>query len=772
MLSPALIVSLPFIAALLTPALFRAIGSRARFVLALVPLTVFLWSAAALVEVGASGSYVASFDWVPSLSVQFDFLVDGLSLLFALLISGIGVLIVIYGGSYLAANQYLARFYVILFVFMGAMLGTVLSDNIVLLFVFWELTSLASYLLIGFKHTSLTARKSALQALLVTGSGGLVMLFGLVLLGEAAGSYQLSEIFARKELVLASPHLVAMIALLLIGAFTKSAQFPFHFWLPNAMEAPTPVSAYLHSATMVKAGIFLIARLNPIFAGVALWGTSIAVVGFITFLTGALLALRRLDLKQILAYTTVSSLGIIVFLIGVGTHTSMIAAFVFLVAHACYKGSLFMIAGIIDYQAGSRDIRDLGGLMKLMPITGAIALLAWFSMIGVPPLSGFLAKELFYEAFHLSSDFASIALLSAAFLGMAALIGAASTLVLLPLFRAAMKTERKITDPPWEMWMPPAVLSVAGLLGGVLALQLGQSVIGPVILAVTESSEPVLLKLWHGFNVVLLLSVLTLVVGFVIFAIVKLFQESKQLSWLEKYGPEGVYDKLYSGLVGFASFQTRVIQNGYMRNYLLVIIFFTSALLGVALFHEALFPRLLEMPLKVIWHEALLGVIVLVGCLSLIHSKSRLGAVASLGVVGYGSALFFIFFSAPDLAMTQFAIETLTVILFIFVLYRLPNFSSLSSRLVRMRDAVVAISFGSLMTLLVLFILTYPMEPRVTPFFAENSYLLAKGRNVVNVILVDFRALDTLGEIVVIAVAAIGVHALLRLRVATGKENK
>jgi len=772
MLSPAMMVALPFLTAIFVPYLFKLIGERARFIVVIVPVLVFVWGLQELQTLSSAGSYVSAVNWVPSLSVQLYFLVDGLSLLFTLLISGIGILIVIYGGSYLAGNPYLARFYLVLLVFMGAMLGTVLSDNLILLFIFWELTSLSSYLLIGFKHGSQTARKAALQALLVTGSGGLLMLFGLVLLGEGAGTYQLSEIFENRHLVLDSPHLSAMIILLLLGAFTKSAQFPFHFWLPNAMEAPTPVSAYLHSATMVKAGIFLIARLTPIFAGVALWTNAVTVVGFITFLVGAFLSLRRFDLKQILAYTTVSSLGIIVFLLGIGTDTAVIAAFVFLVAHACYKGALFMIAGIIDYQAGSRDVRDLGGLLKLMPITAGVAILAWLSMIGIPPLAGFIAKELFYEVFELSPTFLAISTLALAFLGMAALIAAASTLVLLPLFRRDVQYDRRISDPRFEMWLPPAVLAVAGLFGGILAFQVGQGLIYPAVLAVAGSTVPVSLKLWHGFNLILLISFLTLLLGLGIFTIVRKVQDSNRLLSLESYGPEAIYDMLYNGLIKFAALQTRVIQSGYMRNYLLIIIFFAISLISVALFHKGLIPTLMSLPPKIVWHEALLGVVVLVGCLTLINSKSRLGAVAALGVVGYGTALFFIFFSAPDLAMTQFAIETLAVILFIFVLYRLPNFSSLSSRLVRIRDATVAISFGSLMALLVLFILSYPLEQRVTPYFAENSYLLAKGRNVVNVILVDFRALDTLGEIVVIAVAAIGVHALLRLRVATGRDDK
>ena len=768
MLEPDLIVLLPFATAVLVPLLFKLFGASARFMVALTPTVVFLW---ALLEVQHfTEPYVVERTWVPSLSIQFSFLVDGLSLLFTLLISGIGILVVIYGGGYLKNHPHLSRFFLLLLVFMGAMLGIVLSDNLILLFIFWELTSLSSYLLIGFKHNSFSARKSALQALLVTGIGGLFMLFGLVMLGEIAGGYQFSAIVQSRDLILESANLNIVILLLLLGAFTKSAQFPFHFWLPNAMEAPTPVSAYLHSATMVKAGIFLIARLNPIFLGVVAWSTSIVVVGFITFIVGAYLSLRRYDLKQILAYTTVSSLGIIVLLLGIGTSTATRAAFVFLLAHACYKGALFMIAGIMDLQTGSRDVRDLRGLFCVMPITGAMALLAWCSMIGLPPFFGFVAKEAFYEAFDFSMNLQAVLTISLAFLGMAALIAAASVLVLKPLFRGVMKFSKPITDPSIELLLGPAVLALGGLFSGLFIFQLGETLIVP---ASTVAYQPYVgspMKLWHGFNLILAISLSTLVIGFGIFYFSRSIQDSSRLFFFERFGPEAIYQYLLNSFIRLAAFQTRLIQSGYMRNYLLIIIFFTSVLIGISLFTEAFFSILLSTPVTIVWHEALLGAVILVGCLTLINSKSRLGAVAALGVVGYGSALFFIFFSAPDLAMTQFAIETLAVILFIFVLYRLPNFSNISSRLIRIRDGIVAVSFGSLMAMLVLFILSYPLERRVTPYFLENSYVLAKGRNVVNVILVDFRALDTLGEIVVIAVAAIGVHSLLRLRIKSGEK--
>ncbi|HVK92330.1 MAG TPA: proton-conducting transporter membrane subunit, partial [Mycoplana sp.] len=389
---------LPFLGALVAPVLTRFLGHRAAWPLALVPAAIFLHFSGFLPEVGRGEVVTGGFAWVPSYNVSFSWLIDGLSLVFLLLISGIGTLIVLYSGGYLKGHPHQGRFFSFMLMFMGAMLGLVASDSFLMLFVFWELTSITSFLLIGFDHAREAARRAALQALVVTGGGGLLLLAGLLVLWNVTGVTQLSLLLTFGEEVRASPFYLATLLLVLGGAFTKSAQFPFHFWLPNAMEAPTPVSAYLHSATMVKAGVYLLMRLNPVLGGTAPWETILSAFGGLTLLVGAVLAIRQTDLKLMLAYTTVASLGLLVMLTGLGSEHAAAAAALYLVAHSLFKGALFMVAGVLDHETGTRHITRLGGLGRVMPVTFAAAVLAALSMGGLPPFFGFLAKEEVYAA--------------------------------------------------------------------------------------------------------------------------------------------------------------------------------------------------------------------------------------------------------------------------------------------------------------------------------------------------------------------------------------
>jgi len=758
-----------FIASPLAPVVHGATKKYASYILATVPGALFLYFLTFLGSVSAGEVTRTSLPWLGSLGVNLSLYVDGLSLLFSLLITGIGTLIIIYAGSYLKGRKHLGRLYAFLLLFMGSMLGVVLSDNMIALFVFWELTSLSSYLLIGFNHRSLDSRKAALQALLVTGAGGLVLLFGLIMLGQLSGTYELSEL---REYT--GPLTTTLVVLILAGAFTKSAQFPFHFWLPNAMEAPTPVSAYLHSATMVKAGIYLIARFTPVFEGMYSWHMLVTVAGLLTMLIGAYLSLKQSDLKKILAYTTVSSLGIIVFLLGLGTPEAITAACIYLVAHALYKGALFMVAGTIDHETGTREVTALAGLKKVMPFTGIAALLAGLSMAGLPPFAGFVGKEILYQAVF---DFpvSPYILVTLCIAANAALTAAVLVVVAGPFWGPVVRAPKTPHEAPAPLWAGAALLGLLGLASAVLLVPLARYIIGPMASSIAGIDVPVKLVLWHGFGAPLLFSIITILLGVAIFLVSKPIRESKLFSLLDDLGPERWYAWSLAGLINFSRLQTRLIQSGYLRHYLLVIILSTILLIGYLLAVDiysgvnpmaGIFSRIQAAYI----HEIILSFIVIAGVLTVINSKSRLGAVAALGVVGYGMALIFILFAAPDLAMTQFSIETLSVILFIFVLYKLPSFSNFSTRFVRARDLTVATAFGALMASLVLIVTKEPLEPMLAPFFAENSYVLAHGRNVVNVILVDFRALDTLGEIVVIAVAAIGVHALLRLRI-TKEEN-
>jgi multicomponent Na+:H+ antiporter subunit A len=758
----------PFLAALAAPRVVRAARGAAGWVLAALPLGLTVYFARLAAPVVAGETLRESIPWMPSLGVHFSFYLDGLSLLFALLIAGIGLFVALYAGSYLAGHAHLGRFYVSLLLFMGSMFGLVLADNVVTLFVFWELTSLASYLLIGFDHHRDEARRAALQALLVTGLGGLALLAGLLLLGLVGGGMELSALLNQGAVVREHPLYLPILLLVLVGAFTKSAQFPFHFWLPSAMEAPTPVSAYLHSATMVKAGVYLLARLAPVLGRTETWHYLVTSAGAVTMLLGAFLALTRNDLKQILAYTTVSSLGTLVLLIGLDTTPSIQAAVVFLLVHALYKGALFLIAGAIDHETGVRDLTLLGGLRRAMPVTAAAATLAALSMAGLPPMLGFIGKELLYEA-KLQAPRLAPLIAGAGVLANVLLAALAGFLGVLPFFGARKETPRRPHEAPLAMWLGPAVLGGLGLVIGLFPETVATPLVSSGVAAGRAEATQIKLALWHGLNPVLLLSVLTIAGGAGVF----LARGSVRAACAAaepalRWGPAAWYDWALNGVNALARRQTRLLQSGYLRYYLLTIMGATVGLAGATLVRRTGWPDLAGWR-DVRFYEFALAALILAAAVVAVRSYSRLAAIASLGVVGYGVALIYILFGAPDLAMTQFLVETLTVILFVFVFYHLPRFASLSSPGARARDVVVALAAGGLMTLLVLAALSAPMVPHVSTFFAENAVPRAHGRNIVNVILVDFRALDTLGEITVLAVAGVGVYALLKLRPEKGE---
>ncbi len=760
-----------FALAAAAPWLHRLTRAATGWIIALLPFGLTAYFAAFYRQLGGDGVVAISHPWVPSLGVSFSFYVDGLSLLFAVLISGIGGLVIMYAGGYLAGHPQLGRFYSLILAFMASMLGLVLAGNVITLFVFWELTSLSSYLLIGFEHQRPEARAAALQALLVTGAGGLALLAGLLLLGQAGGSYELPVLLSQGETIRSQPLFLPMLLLILVGAFTKSAQVPFHFWLPNAMEAPTPVSAYLHSATMVKAGVYLLARFSPIFGPTDAWHYLVTLAGTTTMLAGALVAFWQTDLKRILAYSTLSALGALVMLMGLDTALSVKAGIVFLVAHALYKGALFQVAGTIDHETGTRDTKLLGGLAKAMPITAVAAGLAALSMAGLPPLLGFINKELLYEA-NIQAPRAALVITVAGVASNVLLVALAGIVGIRPFFARKKATPKEPHEAPVSLWLGPVVLAALGLIIGLFPETVATVFLSPAVSAVRGEPTVVELKLWHGLNPVLLLSVVTLALGVGLYAARDLLHRGvaqlgptarSALAFLGRWGPEGWYGLSIKGLNAVARAQTRVLQSGYLRYYLMIIIATTVGLAGYTLIGSGL-PRRPDGGGQVRIYEWLEAGVILLAALAAVLSPSRLAAVAALGVVGYNIALIYVLFGAPDLAMTQFALETLTVILFVLVLYRLPRFATLSSRGTRVRDALIALTAGGLMTILVLAVTAVPLESRLTPWFAANSLPLAYGRNLVNVILVDFRGLDTLGEITVLAAAAIGVYALLKLR--------
>jgi multicomponent Na+:H+ antiporter subunit A len=757
-----------FVLAIFAPAIHRLARGAAGWILALLPLAIAADLARRIGAVEAGEVFTHQLPWIPSLGVQLSFRLDGLSLLFALLISGIGALILIYAGGYLAGHPLQGRIYCYLLLFMGSMLGVVLADNVITLFVFWELTSLTSYLLIGFDHDREKARWAALQALLVTGAGGLVLLAGLILLGQVGGSLELSELLERGGVVRSHSLYLPILLLVLGGAFTKSAQFPFHFWLPNAMEAPTPVSAYLHAATMVKAGIYLLARLSPVLGGTEVWHYTVAGAGATTMLLGAVMAISQTEYKRVLAYSTVSALGTLTLLLGLDTVLSTQAAVVFLLVHAMYKGALFLIAGEVDHETGERDLTRLGGLQAAMPITAAAALLAALSMAGLPPLLGFISKELLYEA-KLQAPQAAALVTGAGVLANILMVALAGIVGLQPFFGRRQETPKFPHEAPVALWLGPAVLAMLGLFTGLFPGYFAEPLVLAAIGAMHPEPSVVKLALWHGLNPVLALSVATVAAGVgVFFARKRLRQAMAALDAAIPFGPARGYDQTLAGMLGLAGLQTRLLQSGYLRYYLLLIIGATIGLAGGAFFLRSELIGAGKIS-DVRFYEGALALLILLGAYAAVRSQSRLGAVAALGVVGYGVALFYVLYGAPDLAMTQFLVETLLVVLFVLVLHHLPRFAALSPQPARVRDVIFSVAAGALMTLMVLAAQTAEHTRHLSRYFAESSLPLAHGRNVVNVILVDFRGLDTMGEITVLGVAGVGVYALLKLRAREGR---
>lgn len=753
-----------FLLAFAVPALRRLVGQRIGWLLALLPASLTVYFASLIPSISDGQTLLLKNQWMPGLGISLDFMVDGLSLVFALLISGIGTFILIYAGSYLKGHRDLGRFYVIMLSFMASMLGLVLSDNLIAFFVFWELTSITSYMLIGFNHEDEEARRCALQGLFITAGGGLVLMAGLILLGFITGSYSFTEILASDLQIHEHGFYTAATVCILIGAFTKSAQVPFHFWLPNAMAAPTPVSAYLHSATMVKAGIYLMARLNPSMGGDALWSSSLMLFGAATMLTGAYLAFSSTGIKKVLAYSTVMALGTLTMLIGVGTELAITAFICFLLAHSLYKGSLFMLAGALDHETGTKDITKMGGLRQSMPLTAAITCLAALSLAGLPPLFGFVAKELMLDSL-LKAPLWSTGLLVMAVASAILVVAVAGLVAIKPFFGEVRRTPKQPHEAPFAMLVGPAVLSLLALIFGVVPFVPASVVLDSAVSNVYGSSVQTALALWHGVNVPLMLSGASLLIGSLLFY--KWGRLQPNLYAINtagsRVGPEAGYFRFMLGITQVADWQTRLLQNGVLGIYLLILVLVTFGLTGYTLLTRHGFELDFDFS-DGYFYEFGIALLLVASTLFACATKSRLGSVASVGVTGFGVALTFIHFSAPDLGITQLLVETLTVILLVLVLFKLPSFVNLSSPWERYRDLAVAVFAGIVMTQLILAAMDIRYFDSISSYYIENSSELAYGKNIVNVILVDFRQLDTLGEIFVLGLAAIGVYSMIKLR--------
>lgn len=753
---------LPFAAALAAPTLLRRIGPGAIWLLAFAPAALFLHFLR-LALAGADGLVTTGgFDWAPSLGLRLSWYLDGLSLTFALMITGIGALIVLYSGGYMKGHRHQGRFVAFILMFMGAMQGLVLSDSFLMLFVFWELTSITSFLLIGFDHEKAASRRAALQALVVTGLGGLSLLAGLLVVWRITGVAELSAL-GGGELLRASPLYAAALLLVLGGAFTKSAQFPFHFWLPNAMQAPTPVSAYLHSATMVKAGVYLVMRLNPSMGGTALWETILPVAGGITLVIGAVLAIRQTDLKLMLAYTTFASLGLLVMMTGIGSDKAVEAAALYLVAHSMFKGALFMVAGIIDHETGTRDATQLSGLRRAMPITFAAGLLAALSMGGLPLFLGFLAKEEIYAALAEADGWRWL-LLVAAIIGNALMFAIGFAVGLRPFVGNARATPRPAHGGPLLLWAGPLVLAVAGLVVALLAPSMHALISSPLSSAIAGRTLEVTITTVPHLSLPLLLSVVTVALGIAAYVLSGPLRHGvgsllASIGW----GPDRGFDQAMRGLLRLSFSVTALVQNGRLDVYMTTVFIVLAGTLLVPLFFLGGMPAL-PSATDMLPHEAVVILIALLGLGTVLVARDRLIAIVSLGIQGFAVALLFLLFGAPDLSFTQFMIETLAVVILALVMTRLRL--TLSDRRPlgqKILDGSIAIACGAGLGLMLLKVTQNAFDDRLSDFFNAYSKTIAHGANVVNVIIVDFRGLDTLGEIAVVMIAGLAILALIRV---------
>ncbi|WP_028298164.1 putative monovalent cation/H+ antiporter subunit A [Olivibacter sitiensis] len=757
------------LAGLIISILFIPLGKyfkgRLSVTIALLPIGLFLYFLSFVPQIADGKTFSFHYDWIPSLGVNFDFYLDGLALLFVMLITGIGSLVFLYASPYLKGHKYLDRFYGYLSLFMASMVGLVLSDNVLLLFIFWELTSISSFFLIGFNNEQADSRKSAMIALGITGGGGFLLMAGLVLMGYLSGTYSIQAMLTSAAMLKGHALYGLILFFVFAGAFTKSAQFPFHFWLPGAMKAPTPVSAYLHSATMVKAGVYILARLFPVLGGTDYWTYPLVIVGGFTMLYAAFHSIFRTDLKGVLAYSTIAALGILVFLIGIGTKESLLAASAFVLVHALYKAALFLMTGVIDHETGTRDITRLAGLRKVMMPLAIAGLLAALSSAGLPSTFGFIGKDLIYEATLHTQGIWSMVLTALALITNVLLLYAGFLAGIKPFSGKLPEEYSHVHLPHWLMWAPPLLLGILGLVFGCFPFLIDNSLVNPAARAIANARIDASLKLWHGFNIILLLSGITLFLGTLLYLFRKPTAKGMaELARFDRFSPQTIFAKSALWTQQVATWYSNIMLNGYLRVYLRRIIVFAVLLLGYKLIVGGhIYIDWSKVSSVDIYDVVVLGI--LIGAIVLtVVTPSRLTAIVAMSVVGYCICLFFVFYSAPDLAITQFTIDTLTVVLFVLVLFRLPPFLNLANKRAKTIDGIVAGSFGIVISLIALQVLNGPVNHEVSEFYGDNAYKLAKGKNVVNVILVDFRGIDTMFEIVVLGIAAIGVYSLLKLR--------
>ncbi|MCM3765999.1 Na+/H+ antiporter subunit A [Neobacillus niacini] len=795
-----LLILLPFIFAAVVPYIYRKFTPRIHtgwFVL-VIPLVIFAFLLSFTTAISNGNTAFSTVPWIPSYNINFTTYVDGLSLIFGLLIAGIGALVILYSIFYMSKREALNNFYVYLLLFMGAMLGLVFSDNIFVLYVFWETTSVSSFLLIAYWYEREKSRYGAQKSMLITIFGGLTMLAGLIMLSMMTETYSIREMVSQAANVPSHSLFVPSMILILIGAFTKSAQFPFSIWLPDAMEAPTPISAYLHSATMVKAGIYLVARLTPVFGGQSEWFWIVSSVGMITLLYGSVNAVRQTDLKALLAYSTISQLGLIMSLLGLGSASlytggeessvymaAIFAAIFHLVNHSTFKGCLFMVVGIIDHETGTRDIRRLGGLMHLMPISFTLAVIGSFSMAGLPPFNGFLSKEMFFTAvinaaemkefgvYSIGNLFPIIAWIASVFTFVYSMI------LVFKTFRGKNKPEKlakEVHEAPLGMLISPIVLGLFVVIIFFFPNILSKYLLSPALAAIVPTlaaagETNVKISAWHGWNIELFMTIGVIVLGTIMYHLLK--------KWYRIYlfYPENLtLNHLYNiGLENTEAVSRRVTDRymtGFIRDYLVYIFAFIIVIVGGAVWLSDGLTIQTSGDAPVNWFEAALMIVMIITAAAVLFAKTRLKAILAVGGLGFLVSFFFVLFRAPDLALTQLVVETVTTVLFLLCFYHLPQLRKEFARIqFKAVNAIVSIGVGAVVTIVALSANGKRLFQSISGYY-ENSYELAGAKNIVNSILVDFRGIDTMLEILVLSIAGLGVYTLIKLRLAGGDSNE
>lgn len=786
----------PFLFTILVPFFYKKLPRihTGWFVL-IIPLLLFIYFSTFFPLDSMMAPIIHSIPWIPSLDIHLTLHLDGLSLLFALIITGIGFLVVLYSIYYMSMErEALHNFYVYLLLFMGAMLGIVLSDNLMVLYVFWEMTSVSSFLLIAYWYQRKNSRYGAQKALLITVSGGFAMLLGFLMLRFVAGTSSIREMIGMTEAIADHALFIPAMVLILLGAFTKSAQFPFHIWLPDAMEAPTPISSYLHSATMVKAGIYLIARLTPIFGGSLNWFWIITIFGIVTLFWGSFMAIRQVDLKALLAYSTISQLGLIMSLLGIGSlslnpsysdHSTMLygailAAIFHLVNHSIFKGSLFMVIGILDHETGTRDIRRLGGIMSVMPISFTLTIIGGLSMAGLPPFGGFLSKEMFFTgvltAYQSTNNWV-------VFLPIIAWVASVLTFVycLILVFKTFTGTyhperlDRVPHEAPIGMLIPPAVLAVFVIAIFFFPNALSTTLLEPAMHSILPNLLPpgalfdVHIQAWHGWSPELFMTIGLIIIGTLLYRSFKRWSDI-YYSLPRKLTLNNAYDKGLAGAERISARITGSYMTGVLNHYLSYVFVFLIVVVGGSLLLQGAFAIDVSSNSNIELYEYVIGISIVVMSVYVLFVNSRMMSIIAIGAVGYLVSLLFVIFRAPDLALTQLVVETITTALFLMCFSFLPKLKKEMKRIsFQIRNLVISLGVGITLTLIGLSAQGHRLFEPISIYF-EDSYHLSGARNMVNALLVDFRAFDTMLEIVVLFTAGIGVYTLIKLRKSRGGE--